>query len=65
MRFLHGKKYNIQNHIRNFKFRILRRGVIDIGDLHIYQIEGMEEYLPKKGYLRQCMKNPIIPRFIK
>ena len=24
--------------------------MIDIGDLHIYQIEGMEEYLPKKVY---------------
>lgn len=24
--------------------------MIEIGDLHIYQIEGMEEYLPKKVY---------------
>ena len=32
------------------KIRILRRGVIEIGDLHIYQIDGMEEYLPKKVY---------------
>ena len=32
------------------EIRILRRGMIKIGDLHIYQIEGMEEYLPKKVY---------------
>lgn len=28
----------------------IKKGVTEIGDLHIYQIEEMEEYLPKKVY---------------